>query len=209
MVEGKPVEIQFNKDKLGLIIRGKKGPLHNPGHMEQHADCILGSGIPVGFFGAADPESYSGNESGLNLKGDVYYDRAEFIANRRPFYVDRRLAEEYGVISTVLIIDANPSQVSKFKEFWEKLNLTPGGFDIVGANCSTHATEAFTYAGVIPKRINSGGRFTDRKGDMPGLDTPDNLYSWLKLLKPSSKSYSGYVGFKGTSSGYTCVVEPV
>ncbi|MGI9282311.1 MAG: hypothetical protein ACR2PX_22150 [Endozoicomonas sp.] len=37
--------------RIGLIVRGKRSLDHNPGVMEQHADCIITTGEPYGFFG--------------------------------------------------------------------------------------------------------------------------------------------------------------
>src|SRR5260221_10661309 len=42
--------IKFTGDSVGLIVRGKKSHEHEPGLMEQHADCILSNGAPVGFL---------------------------------------------------------------------------------------------------------------------------------------------------------------
>jgi hypothetical protein len=38
--------VTFAGDKVGLIVRGKKSPAHEPGVMEQHADVILPDGSP-------------------------------------------------------------------------------------------------------------------------------------------------------------------
>ncbi|MGB2680450.1 MAG: hypothetical protein WBE39_03970 [Candidatus Competibacter sp.] len=30
-----------SEDTIGLVVRGKTSPNHDPGALEQHADCIL------------------------------------------------------------------------------------------------------------------------------------------------------------------------
>ena len=68
---------------------------------------------------------------------------------------------------------------------------------MLGLNCSTRASGAFVYAGIL-------------KGGIPGLDTPNNLYKqiiWRK--KDQTTSHSGYIGFipKSDKSGFDLVVE--
>ncbi|MFT7562149.1 MAG: hypothetical protein ACI93R_004084 [Flavobacteriales bacterium] len=78
---------------VGLIVRGKQNDLHNPGNMEQHTDCILPNGQPVGFFGGgggassgssggslgSSLASWAGgpsgtfNSTGINMKGMAAY----------------------------------------------------------------------------------------------------------------------------------------
>lgn len=185
---------------IGLIVRGKQNDKHNPGNMEQHADCILPGGEPVGFFGGggdassgssgssfassmgswANGPSISLNKTGLNMTGTVaYYNE---LLKIRPMYVDINLAKKYKVQSTVILLEVTKAQADLFLQYWKNLSLNPGSFNILGGNCSTHASSAFVAANVVSSGI-------------PGLDTPNNLYKQLKV-KHSGKSriYSGFVG---------------
>jgi hypothetical protein len=54
----------IKQNVIGLIVRGKQNDSHSPGNMEQHADCILPNGQPVGFFGGeGDASSGSGGST--------------------------------------------------------------------------------------------------------------------------------------------------
>jgi hypothetical protein len=187
---------------IGLVVRGKRGPSHAPGVMEQHADCVLNDGSPVGFFGTG-PNRSGGRSSassmnvGLNMRG-VVYRYSEFRVNR-PFYVDLDQARKYGVVSTVLTVNVGAALALKFATYWMKLFDRPGGFDLLGNNCSTHASDAFVAAGVL-------------RGGIPGLDTPDHLYNQLVTEKKGlTASYSGYVGFalRPVGPGFDVTVEGV
>ncbi|MBI3896658.1 MAG: hypothetical protein HY308_00005 [Gammaproteobacteria bacterium] len=107
--------IQFTGSTVALIVRGKNSAAHEPSVMAQHADCILSNGLPVGFYGedgAGTGESFGStsgsstvrsNKIGINMKG-VVYDNAGMRNNKRAFYVDAAIARQFGVISTVLIV---------------------------------------------------------------------------------------------------------
>jgi hypothetical protein len=199
---------------IGLIVRGKKNDAHSPGYMQQHADCILPGGEPVGFYGGGgdassgssggsisgsinswrNGPSISMNSTGMNMKGLVaYYDD---LLRIRPMYVDVRMAKRYNSVSTVLLLDVSKTQADLFRNFWKKLKLNPGAFNILGGNCSTHAAEAFKAANVISSGI-------------PGLDTPNNLYLYLKRLYAKKvRVYSGYIGaIHTTGDNYEMVIE--
>ena len=200
-------KIDFPPNSVGLIVRGKQNDTHSPGLMEQHADCILASGGPVGFFGGegdgssgnsssgGGSSSVSWNRSGLNMKGFVaYYPDYQRI---RPFYVNIDQARKFKAVSTAIIVQVTSEQAQIFAQTWKNMKLSPGTFNILGGNCSTHASIAFVEA-----KILSGG--------IPGLDTPNNLYEQLKnKKKPKYQIYSGYFGFKPNGfSGYDIYVEP-
>src|SRR3954465_15474811 len=99
--------VQFDAypTKIGLIVRGMTGPHADPGMLDQHADCVLSDGAPVGFYGQGPPRS-GGNASGvsnifgLNLNGAVYDYHAMFV--RRRYYVDLATAKGQAVLSTML-----------------------------------------------------------------------------------------------------------
>src|SRR5437899_3777599 len=122
--------LTFPGNVIGLVVRGKTGPDDHPGVLDQHADCILPNGAPIGFFGDeevasggsssgqgssassgrssssgsfASPGRSSGsssNSSGMNMKGAVY-DYLRFLKSR-PFYVDVAQARTCKIKSTVL-----------------------------------------------------------------------------------------------------------
>lgn len=188
--------------QVGLIVRGKLNDTHSPSVMAQHADCILSTGAPIGFFGdgARGPAS-SGSSSGssmrigLNMKG-VVYDYGLMETNR-PYYITASVARTYNVASTVLLLDVAREKAVKFDESWGSILKTPGAFYMLGKNCSTYAAKAFKMAGII-------------KSGISGLDTPNNLYIQLKKQYPSShKVYSGFIGFVKNGTGYDMEVISV
>ncbi len=206
--------ITIGQQVIGLIVRGKKDVKHKPGVMEQHADCILPNGAPIGFFGGGgdvssgssgssfasslkswgDGPSVSWNKTGINMKGMV----ADYktFNKIRPMYIDAKLAKKYNVISTVLLLDVTKSEAELFEQYWTNLKLNPGSFNILGGNCSTHASEAFVAA----KILNSG---------IPGLDTPDNLFQQLKAKHAGkTRIISGYVGSRPINGDkYELIIE--
>lgn len=186
--------IIFDGTKIALIVRGKVGVDHEPDLLAQHADAILADGTPIGFFGEGQGTSGSGGSTGLGMDG-VVYDYPLFQA-LRPYYVDVNLAKKYKVKSTVLIITITKTEASLFKKYWTTLKIKPGGFSLVGGNCSTHASEAFIYSGIARRGI-------------PGLDSPNNLYTQLVTLRKKAKSYSGHIGFtkKSTGGGFDLVID--
>jgi len=179
--------LSFPGARVALVVRGKTGPAHSPGVMEQHADCILPNGAPVGFFG--DGPGGSGASAGMNLSG-VMADYSWFLSHR-PHYVTLAIAKKYGVVSTVLTVEVSAVEAGAFAGYWSALALSPGTFHILGNNCSTHASDAFVTAGILP-------------GGIPGLDTPNNLYNQLVAAKGgTAKSFSGFVGFTpGVGAGF-------
>ncbi len=206
--------IDFPCGAVGLVVRGKRSATDHPGWMAQHADCVLDNGSPVGFFGeegagsggssgrAPSSSGRSGvrstgssNASGLNMKG-VVYDFAILRRMRLP-YVDLTAAERANVQSTLVKVNASDMEREKFAAFWRGLYSKPGVFNLLGGNCSSHAAEAFAAAGMIPAEI-------------PGLDTPDNLYEHLlRQLGARCTSYSGFLGFERRSAdAYRLIVRP-
>ena len=196
------MKITMDNNTIGLIVRGKQSADHEPGVMEQHADCILSTGEPVGYFGgggAASSGSTSGSwgSVGLNLKG--YVSRYERMKQERPFYVNLRDAKQLKVVSTVLLIKTDKDKATLFDKFWINLEADPGAFYLLGKNCSSRASKAFVAANIVSEGI-------------PGLDTPDNLYRQLtRRLEKHVTSYSGYIGFyKSRMSGrFELEIEPV
>ncbi|MGH9887936.1 MAG: hypothetical protein ACREBE_20555 [bacterium] len=199
----------FAGDRVALIVRGKKSPDDDPGLLEQHADCILSNGMPVGFYGAANagpsggaPSSSgdaskksagSSNSIGLGMTG-VVFDFAE-MRRRRANYADLSVARATGTISTALIVTVSASEARAFDQAWADMTASPGSFQILGWNCSTHASQVFVRSGILSSGI-------------PGLDTPNNLYLQLCAEKGSKVSaVSGYIGFSAFGTGYMMTVE--
>jgi len=208
--------VAIGADTVGLIVRGKNNDGHSPGLLEQHADCILSTSEPYGYFGgegdassgssgpASDSASGSSaggpsaisNSVGMNMKGMVA-DYDAFLRIRPP-YVKLSLAKKYKVVSSVLLVKVTPAQASLFDKFWRNLALTPGSFSLLGDNCSTHVSEAFVSAGIVSTGI-------------PGLDTPNNLYIQIKAKLPGkTTTHSGYIGFekRAGTKDYDLHVEP-
>jgi len=90
-----------------------------------------------------------------------------------------------------------PGQAKAFAQSWNAMKSHPGSFNIIGDNCSTHASKAFIEAGVLP-------------GGIPGLDTPNNLYQQLASTLPGkTSSISGYLGFiKRSTGGFNIKFRP-
>jgi len=180
-------------DKVALIVRGKTSHAHEPGAMEQHADCVLSNGAPVGFFGAGNDRS--SNATGIGMTGVVYDFNG--LSRARANYVDGGIAAGTGTVSTVLFVRTSTAQSAAFDKAWADMTKDPGSFHILGWNCATHASQAFRNAGILA-------------GGIPGLDTPNNLYRQLCFEKKGVVSVaSGYVGFSAHKSGYMLtVVDP-
>ncbi len=180
--------------QIGLIVRGKQGPDHHPDKMAQHADVVLSTGAPIGFYGEGNDGS--ANRIGMMLTG-VTYDYAA-LRIQRPWYVDADSAVANRVVSTVLLIDVDDKTADAFAAAWDAMTRSPGDFNILGGNCSTHASSAFITAGVV-------------KDGIPGIDTPDNLYAQLVKEVPASRrhSYTGFIGFSpAPGGGYTMILKP-
>lgn len=186
--------VNFSGDKVALIVRGKTSDSHSPKLLEQHADCARSDGSPVGYFGEGGAGSgYISSAVVIGIKGEVY-ELDEF--NRfRPFYVDAGKARGAKVISTALVVKVANGEADKFDEYWSSLKADPGTFSLLGRNCSTRASGAFRYSGIL-----SGG--------IPGLDTPNNLYKQLKSERSDRcSSHTGYLGFDVSGNGFTMRID--
>ncbi len=186
--------IVFSGDKVALIVRGKTSADHSPGKLEQHADCVRSNGSPVGYFGeGGEGSGYILSAVLIGIRGEVY-DMDKF-KRYRPFYVDASLARGYGVVSTALVVRVTSVQADRFDEYWDRLANDPGTFRLLGKNCSTRASGAFRYAGILEAGI-------------PGLDTPNNLYKQIVTQRADiCDSYSGYIGFSAVGIGSVMLVE--
>jgi len=188
------VKFSSSDSCIGLIVRGKLSAQHHPGAMAQHADVILADGSPVGFYGEGN--GGNSNSVGLGMQG-VVYDHAA-LRIQRPYYIDVSSAVSNRVVSTVLLVKVTSDQANKFAKSWASMTTDPGNFNILGGNCSTHASASFIDAGLLKRGI-------------PGLDTPDNLYAQLvkELPATSLQSLSGYIGFQvEPGGGFSLALKP-
>jgi hypothetical protein len=178
--------LSMPNNSVGLIVRGKLSPDHEPRLLDQHADCVLPDGSPIGFYGTGN--GGSGNSSGIGMNGVVW--DFSILSSTRVYYVDFDSAVAYGAVATLLIVPATKVQCDAFVSAWSSMQKKPGSFSLLGNNCSTHASNAFVSAGLL-------------KGGIPGLDTPNNLYNQLVKAIGGVQSLSGYFGFiKNPSGGY-------
>ena len=150
---------------------------------------MLGSGEPIGFYGLGNGGRSNG--AGMNMSGVVY--RFDKLEQERPYYVEMEAAKKYKAVSALLLVSASLTESKRFAEYWDQLEKSPGAFDIVGGNCSTHASAGFVYCGLL-------------KNGIPGLDTPDNLFRQLSAQKTCQARY-GYIGFVRVGSVFEVSVE--
>lgn len=115
------------------------------------------------------------------------YDYAK-MKTARFEYVNPVHAKEQGVFSTVLILDTTAEAAERFAEYWRVKALEPGGFSMLGNNCSTNASCGFQAAAIVTKGI-------------PGLDTPARLFRQLRAASSNAVTYSGFVGFDKRADG--------
>ena len=192
--QGRKVHINLDGSSLGYVVRGMADISHSPSVFQQHADCVLSTGEPVGFFGNAGAgsggvSSLSWNSMSMNMipKALGYDEMLSLI----PHFVDSHKAKEMKCFSTVLIFHKiEVEKVSAFDNFWwEKKAARTGDlkpFHILGRNCSS-----FAYAGFKESNLLS---------DRPGLiDTPAKLFHHLvKIMKLNNYTlscFSGLVSF--------------
>jgi hypothetical protein len=171
------MDLSFTGSSIALIVRGKIGPDHHPPIDDQHADCILKWGSPIGFFG-------EGITIG-GIPGKVY--TYSIFCSKRPWYVSLDSAKSRSIVSTVLQFSVTGTEATEFQNCWHGMAAHPDMFGYIGNNCSTHAARAFARAGIIDAEI-------------PGLDTPDNLFGALQAARPDARSNSGYLYFSSISS---------
>jgi hypothetical protein len=177
------MEIPFTDTiSIALIVRGKCSADHHPSLDDQHADCILSDGAPVGFFG-------DHLQVGVGIAGKVF--TYSDFASQRPYYVALDSAQAKPVVSGILRVNVSSQQAQDFCAVWRAMQADPGSFGYIGNNCSTHAARAFARTGIIGPEI-------------PGLDTPDNLYAALKAAMPNNVTeYFGFLYFTPISSAMT------
>jgi hypothetical protein len=180
-------------NQVALIVRGKHDANDEPAYSEQHADVILPTGAPVGYYADVEDGGISGWATDPNanlaqmvigamkMDGQVWgYDKMKV---ERPHYVDGQTAETNLAWSTVLVLNVYKQQALAFQTFWANLATKPGTYSLMGKHCASRASEAFIAAGLV-------------KTGIPGLGTPNNLYKQLVKEAPCTKTtYSGYVGF--------------
>ncbi len=179
MTLGASITLPFpDQGHIALVVRGKRSRDAVPPD-EGHADVIMPSGAPAGFFVHEDTER--AGTLGIGVPGQVYC-YAQFSANR-PWYVNLDDAIARDVVSAVLLIRVTAAQSERFLRAWQAMRTRPGSFSIIGWNCSSHAAMAFTHAGLVGL-------------DIPGLDTPDNLFHELRRRNGAlCRDEYGHLGF--------------
>ena len=174
------VNLSFaDNSKIAYVVRYKKNHTADAEEGGGHSDCILPGGAPVGYFGG-----------GLVRADGAVFGFSNFAA-QRPHYVHMNDARANRCISTVLVMDVGRDRAELFRRAWISMRSKTDGFTILGNNCSTHASRACHAAGVT------------RSSEIQGVDTPTNLYA--QIIKDGMvpwRSYSGYLGFVPTQSGY-------
>lgn len=191
-----PVEQRAPGGQVGLIVRGKRSEEHQPSALETHADVLLSSGQPVGYFGQASPDPGPMQDLGLGMPGRVggpdWWSSNDSDADGVPdrlAYVDGQAARDWDWPSTTCTLDVPRETAEVFDHYWVEQSRKEDDFSIAGDNCSTHAAEAFEAAGLIP-------------GGIPGFDTPDALYDELKRIHGDAlHCESGYFDFTENEDG--------
>lgn len=193
---GNRTRIILSGSSVGYIVRGKNGPNDVPGLLTQHADCILSTGEPVGFFGREGPgsgglSSTSWNSIGINQIASVLgYDQ---MLETRKTFVDAELARGVNGFSTILIISGlQEIECSLFNDYWRERKEAKKGsnppFHMLGRNCSSFAHHSFEELNLL--NPNTRNLFL----------TPNKLFHHLinfsKCKNYKLNCYSGFVGFE-------------
>ncbi|MDB5813975.1 MAG: hypothetical protein JWN23_1092 [Rhodocyclales bacterium] len=196
--------------KIGLVVRGMTAPGRAPSD-EGHADCVLSTGEPIGFYadtgiplsGSGPSGSDGGSATGTlaaravtaTLAGEVW-DYQRLLVERLP-YVDLAQAASTHTVSTLLAINVSEGERMRFEQAWSAMAVDPGMFGIVGMNCSTHAAYAFAAAGLVTSPLGT------RTPEISGPDTPTNLF--LQLFNGAANArcevFTGYLGFTPAGAG--------
>jgi hypothetical protein len=191
-----PVEQRRPGGQVGLIVRGKRTEEHRPSALDTHADVMLSSGQPAGYFGQNSSDNSQIQDWGIGMPGRVggpdWWESEDSDVDGTPdrlAYVDGEVAREWDWPSTICKLNVSPEQAEAFDHYWVALSREQDDFSIAGDNCSTHAAEAFEAAGLIP-------------GGIPGFDTPDALYDELKRIHGEALNcQSGYIDFRDNGDG--------
>ncbi|MFT3868904.1 MAG: hypothetical protein QM715_10645 [Nibricoccus sp.] len=157
--------------------------------MEQHADCILSNGEPIGYFFLGAPFGMSSMAVPSSVFQSADKGREGMVVDYKamkrlmPHFTDASRARQTGCLSTFILVETSQENVSAFDGYWQLQRNSPGGFYIFGGNCSSYASRAFRHAKILTSSI-------------PGMDTPNNLYNQLARHNGlKTMSYSGHIGF--------------
>jgi hypothetical protein len=187
-------------EQIGLIVRGQQAPDDRPFSFMTHADAMLSTGEPVGYYG---DESQGYGTAGMGMDGTVYRYDDLLQQDKRRGYVDGQTAREQSSPSTLCTLPVTPQQAEDFDGWWEDMEQSTQegdteSFSIMGDNCAGHAAEAFAAAGLI------------RSGELPGFDTPLGLEDLLRAEHGDAlKCESGFLDFQpGQDGGFEHRMAP-
>ncbi|MFI5343791.1 MAG: hypothetical protein ACHQUC_06175 [Chlamydiales bacterium] len=189
------VEIYLEKDTIGYLVHGRKDPKESPWMPDQHANCVLSTGQPVGFANRDGPACGGSSGSSWNLVG---FNRGkvlgyDLMCQHAPLWVKFEEAKEANYYSMILFIEGVDREIiANFDDFWLSkilpLGQTFDPFHLIGRNCSSFAYESFKTVGLLSKPV-------------PALITTPlellkHLNSELKARNYKLTCFSGIVGFE-------------
>ncbi len=188
----KRLRLQLDASSIGYVVRNMRDLNTSVSVFEQHADCILSTGEPVGFFArnqAHDQGSIA--EMFTTCGGAIFgYDKMVRLSYE---LIDESVARQNGFFSCLLIIQgstATDERLLKFNEFWKNAKTANKGhsgvFHNLKRNCATVAYEGFLAAGIVEGRMSLL------------LDTPCSLFRHLvRCAKQKGYTVSCYLGHLG------------
>jgi len=150
------------ENTIGYIIRGRSDPRNpnlEPIEESYHADCLLPDGDLVGYV--FDNDSYN-DAKRIRQKMRKGFDGAIAFDDQQPsYYKDVMRAIKYRIMSSILVIQADPIQVRDFVAYWRLLQINIPTYNRAFKNCSTLCYQAFKSVGLLrslmppitPKRL--------------------------------------------------------
>lgn len=205
-------QLVFDGRSVAFICRAKTSLAQSPDLMDQHGDCILENGAPIGFFGEdfnpmVDIGRVVGESALMSIVpgvgpvlgfalgfGDTYTRRKGLVRTyhdfrtARPEYVSISEAKAKRQFSAIATVPVSVQEVQDFRSSWQAMRLNPDAFHYLFNNCSTHAAKAFARANII-------------KPTSETIETPDHLFRYLMKTRSGAKDYYGYVGFTPAGGG--------
>ena len=202
----------FDGRSVAFICRGKTSLSQSPNLTDQHGDCVLENGAPIGFFGedfnaAVDIGRVVGEAALMSLVpgvgptlgfalgfGDTYTRRDGLVRTYHGFrtarleYVSISEAKAKRQLSGLVMVPVSAREAQDFRSSWQTMRLDPGAFHYLFNNCSTHAAKAFARANIISPTSET-------------IETPDHLFQYLMKNRSGANDHYGYVGFTPVAGG--------